>query len=105
MITDPPPTSSTTLSIFHFFYIRKSARKILSLTKKFIRYSKKKETEVELLIHFCLQMKKLRPPISRNTVLQNIADRQKLAIEKTVSSLHEDLQYDYNIQLDDLTEL
>ena len=30
-----------------YYYIRKSVRKILSQIKKFIRYSKKKETEVE----------------------------------------------------------
>ena len=44
-----------------FFYIRKSVRKILRLTKKYIRYSKKKETEVELLIHFCKELKKISP--------------------------------------------
>ena len=38
-----------------FFYIRKSVRKILTLTKKYIRYSKKKETEIQLLLHFCIQ--------------------------------------------------
>ena len=33
-----------------YFYIKKSVRKILRNTKKYIRYSQKKETEVELLI-------------------------------------------------------
>ncbi|HBS11973.1 MAG TPA: hypothetical protein DEO36_05420, partial [Flavobacteriaceae bacterium] len=36
-----------------YFYIKKSVRKILRIIKKYIRYSKKKETEVELLLHFC----------------------------------------------------
>ena len=40
-----------------FFYIRKSVRKILRITKKQIRYSKKKDTEVELLLHFCKELK------------------------------------------------
>jgi len=44
-----------------FFYIRKSVRKILKLTKKHIRYSKIKETEVELLLHFCKELKKVSP--------------------------------------------
>ena len=42
-----------------FFYIKKSVRKILKEVKKFIRYSQKKETEVELLIHFGLPSKEI----------------------------------------------
>ena len=44
-----------------YFYIRKSVRKILTLTKKFIRYSKKTETEVELLLYFCTKLKNFKP--------------------------------------------
>ena len=36
-----------------FFYIKKSIRKILRNIKKYVRYSQKKQTEVELLIYFC----------------------------------------------------
>lgn len=82
-----------------FFYIRKSVRKILSLTKKYIRYSKKKETEVELLLHFCKKLKSFTPSISRSPRLTNVYLRQISLIEKAMSSLHEDLQYDYQIEL------
>ena len=40
-----------------YFYIRKSFRKILALIKKYIRYSKKKETEAELLIYYCKRLR------------------------------------------------
>ena len=43
-----------------FFYIKKSVRKILRNTKKYIRYSLNKETEVELLLYFCKKLKKYR---------------------------------------------
>ena len=49
------------INIKSYFYIRKSVRKILTLTKKYIRYSKKKETEVELLLHFCFRLKEFKP--------------------------------------------
>ena len=87
-----------------FFYIRKSVRKILTLTKKYIRYSKKKETEVQLLLHFCIQLKKMKPSISKSPRLQNVYDRQLLMIKKAISTLHEDLQYDYQLELDDLLD-
>jgi len=85
-----------------YYYIKKSVRKILRSLKKYIRYSKKKETEVELLIYFCAELKKMRPSITRNITLSNIYRKQIQIIKKTISSLHEDLQYDYNAELEEL---
>ena len=85
-----------------YFYIRKSVRKILRNVKKFIRYSQKKETEVELLLYFCEKLKDFKPSISRSTQLQNTFDRQLLLSKKIISTLHEDLQYDYNVMLEEL---
>ncbi len=87
-----------------YFYIKKSVRKILRNVKKFIRYSKKKETEVELLIHFCVQLKEIKPSIKYNVTLQNIFDRQIILIKKAISSLHEDLQFDYQLELNAMME-
>ena len=92
------------INIKSYFYIKKSVRKILRNVKKFIRYSKKKETEVELLIHFCIQLKELKPSIKYNVTLQNIFDRQIILIKKTIASLHEDLQFDYELELNTLME-
>jgi hypothetical protein len=83
--------------------MRKSVRKILKDVKKYIRYSQKKETEVELLLDFCRQIKALSPPISKDKTLQNIFDRQLTLVRKTIDTLHEDLQYDFNQQLEELT--
>jgi len=85
-----------------YFYIRKSVRKILRNVKKYIRYSLKKETEVELLLYFCEKLKHFKPTIKRSTQLQNMYDRQILLSKKIIASLHEDLQYDFNLMLEDL---
>lgn len=85
-----------------FFYIKKSTRKILRIIKKYIRFSKKKDTEVELLLHFCFKLKTMEPNINQNTILTNIYDRQIATIKKVVLSLHEDLQYDYGVELEKL---
>ena len=87
------------INLTSYYYIKKSVRKILRMVKKYIRYSKKKETEIQLLIHFCFQMKKLRPPMERSVALHNIYLRQVALVEKSISSLHEDLQYDYMLEL------
>ena len=87
-----------------FFYIRKSVRKILKLTKKHIRYSKIKETEVEKLLHFCKELKKVSPSISKSPRLLNVYNRQIILIKKAIATLHEDLQYDYQLEFDQLLD-
>ena len=42
----------------HLYFAKKSIRKILKITNKYIRYSGKKRTEVDLLIYFCTKLKK-----------------------------------------------
>ena len=48
----------------HIYFAKKSIRKILRSTNKFIRYSMKKQTEVELLLHFCRRLKDSSIPIA-----------------------------------------
>lgn len=84
----------------NYYFIKKTARKILRITKTYIRYSKKKETEVALLLHFCLELKKVRPSIKHNVTLQNLFNRQLNLIKKAIATLHEDLQYDYNLEVE-----
>ena len=86
----------------NFFYIRKSARKILTLIKKYIRYSKKKETEAELLIYYCLKLKNFSPSIKKSSRLLNVYQTQLRMIKKAVGTLHEDLQYDYQHEIENL---
>jgi hypothetical protein len=84
------------------YFIKKSIRKILRNTKKHIRYSGKKETEVELLIYFCSRMKSFNPPVLSNPAMKNLYERLILSIKKTIRSLHEDLQYDYTKEMEGL---
>ncbi|NOX46910.1 MAG: hypothetical protein GXO89_08025 [Chlorobi bacterium] len=86
----------------NIYFAKKSILKIVRTTNKFIRYSGRKETEVELLIHFCRCLKGSGIPMGNSVALRNIYIRQIQKIKKAVSSLHEDLQYDYNVELEEL---
>jgi len=86
----------------NYYYIKKSVRKILRNVKKYIRYSKQKETATELLLHFCTELKTNYPDMERSAAMQNIFTRQILLLQKTMTSLHEDLQYDYQQELNEL---
>ncbi len=85
-----------------YYFMKKSIRKILRAAKKYIRYSQNKETEVEILLYFCQCMKTFNPSIKKNRVLSNIYSRQIEYIRKAINKLHEDLQYDYGLELEEI---
>jgi len=86
----------------NYFFIKKGVRKILRTIKKYIRYSKRKDTEVELLIYFCKKMRAFNPTMTRSRVLVNIYKKQVEMIEKKLVKLEEDLQYDFGLELEKL---
>jgi uncharacterized FlaG/YvyC family protein len=86
----------------NLYLAKKSIRKILRTANKYIKYSGSKQTEVEILIHFCNKLRNTGISLSQNTVLGNIYIRQINKINNAVSSLHEDLQYDYAEEIKNL---
>jgi hypothetical protein len=86
----------------NIYFAKKSIRKIVRTTNKYIRYSGHKQTEVELLLHFCKSLKDSGIPMNKSIALSNIYIRQIQKIKKTISTLHEDLQYDYGVELESL---
>jgi len=83
------------VNLNHLYLAKKSIRKILRNTNKFIKYSGLKQTEVELLMHFCLKMKALGRTIKASNTLSNLYENQLRKIRLAIGKLHEDLQHDY----------
>jgi hypothetical protein len=83
----------------NIYFAKKSIRKILRTTSKYIKYSGSKQTEVELLLYFCKKLKDSDIPMHTSTALSNLYDRQIQKIEKALATMHEDLQYDYREEL------
>lgn len=83
------------LNASNVFFAKKTIRKALRSTNKYIKYSGAKQTEVELLLHFCKTMKDTGIPFHRYTVLNNLYQSQINKINKALAKLHEDLQYDF----------
>jgi len=90
------------INLSHLYFAKKSIRKILKTTNKYIRYSGHKQTEVELLIHFCTKFKKSGISIKSSNSLSNLYENQIRKIRLTIGALHEDLQHDY---LEEITAL
>ncbi len=86
----------------NFYLAKKTLRKILRLVNKYIKYVGSKQTEVELRIHFCLMLKSSGIRIHKNKVLTNMYMQQLKKIKAALTSLHEDIQYDFAKQVDEL---
>ena len=72
------------------------------MVTKNIKYSANKQTEVELLIFFCIEMRMLDLPFQDSKVLINLYNRQLLNIQKALSFLDEDLLFDYQSELEEI---
>ena len=81
------------------YFVKKTLRKILRFANKYTRYSGLAQVEIEVLIYFCTSMKELNVPITSNPVLLNIYLNQLKKISKALNGLHEDLQYDYQREI------
>jgi hypothetical protein len=90
------------LSAGNLYLVKKALRKILRNVSKYIRFSGIKQTETELLIYFAQKMKLAGYTNTKNVMLNNLFYQHCLKIEKSIISLHEDLQYDYKKDLESL---
>jgi hypothetical protein len=90
-------------TFLHTYIIKKTLRKIVKTITQQIKFAKNKKVDIELLIHFCNHMKE-NLLIQIEPVIDNIYLSQLKKIEKAQSMLHEDLQYDYKKQIEELQE-
>jgi hypothetical protein len=81
------------------YFVKKSLRKIIRIAAKYIRYSGSAAAEAELLLHFCMQTKSMSEAIKGNPVTIKIYQQQLKKIATAIATMHEDLQYDYQKQL------
>ena len=81
---------------------KKSLRKTLRTINRYIRYTGSRQVEAALLIYFSTKLKNAGIQLQKSMVLSNLYDQQLKKIKAALHSLHEDLQYDYQKDLDEL---
>ena len=86
----------------NLYLAKKSLRKILRTINKFIKYSGNKQTEIEMRIYYCSKLKSSGIEIVKSQVLTNLFENQIKKIESALSKFHEDLQFDYKNELEEL---
>ncbi len=93
----------TTVNKTQLYFAKKTIRKIVRTANRYIKYSNSKTTEPDILIHVCEKINELNINLLKNPSLNNIYLSQVKKIKKTVSSMHEDEQYDYLKMIEMLT--
>ena len=86
----------------NLYFVKKSLRKILRLITKYCKYIGDKASAAELHIYFCVKLKKSRIPYQKSQLLINMYEQQLKKIGTLISALHEDLQQDYLMELQDI---
>ena len=84
------------------YFIKKSLRKILRLVNRQIKYSEVKQTELELRIYFCAHVRRAKIHLIQSLVLANLYQQQLKKIDSVLGRLPEDLQFDYQQEIEQL---
>src|SRR5690349_1177432 len=86
----------------NIYYAKKSLRKILRIANKHIRYTGSKTAEAEILLHYAINFKALKLPLQKSMALKKVYEGLKKKIAAAIDTMHEDLQYDYLRELEEL---
>ncbi len=90
----------TEVNTSNIFFAKKTIRKINRYVQKHCKYAADTEVETQLLIHYIQEFKKMTLNISAHKILVNMLKSHTKKLHKAIAMLHEDLQYDYLIQID-----
>jgi hypothetical protein len=83
----------------NWYLTKKGLRKVLRTISKYSKYLEKKESEAELIIHFCKRVNEKGIMHRPNQALTNIYLQQLKKLDKLVDQVHEDLQFDYRREI------
>lgn len=90
------------LNTSNWYFLKKGLRKILRSLSKYSKFTNLKESEVELLLYFLKKMHQNGIVNNKNKAINNLYETQVVKTKKLIEMLHEDLQFDYKNQLEEL---
>jgi hypothetical protein len=88
----------------NWYLAKKGLRKILRSLSKYSKHISTKESEVEMLFHFCNNLKNSGIRYRSYKALSSLYDSQLKKLSGLVEQVHEDLRFDYKRQLESLMD-
>ena len=86
----------------NYHLAKKSAQSIRKKLNKNLKLTKNKADQAEAILYFCEHLKKYGYLDFRHPVIDNLYRMQLGKAQKLISSLHEDLQSDFNYRIEEL---
>jgi len=86
------------------YFIKKGLRDMLKNITRYSRYMGEKEPETELRLHFCRTMKQYGLASHKHQATMTIYTTQLDKIQSLITQLHEDLQYDFQKEMNELID-
>ena len=71
---------------------KKTIRKVIRWMNKVLRFTKVKDTEVEVRLHFCRVLRSSKTPIRSSKVVTNMYNGQLKKVRKVIEKFHPDIQ-------------
>ena len=93
-----------TVNTSHLYFAKKTVRKILRQINKQVRYSSSKQVEVELLLCFCELLQEKVSGFGKSPALFKLYLTQVKKLKVAIDGMHEDLQFDYQKELERIIE-
>ena len=88
------------LNLVSIYIAKKNIRRIIRIANRYIKYSEKESTLVTLLIYVCNKINESGLELNKSQALTNIYASLVKKINIAISSMHEDLQYDYKKEVE-----
>lgn len=84
------------------YYAKKSAQGIRRKLNKYLKFSKDKAVQVDLIVFFCEMLVEYGYLKHRHPVIENLYVMQVGKVERLLGQMHEDLQFDYQNKITEL---
>ena len=88
----------------NWYLAKKGLRKILRSIVKYSKHTATKESEVEMLLHFCQCLQSSGIRYRSYKALSSLYDSQLKKLNTLIEQVHEDLRFDYKKQLESLMD-
>lgn len=83
-------------------YAKKSAQAIRRKLNKYLKFTKDKPTQIDLISFFCEMLYEYGYLMYRHPVIENLYLLQVGKVERLIGQMHEDLQFDYRDKVREL---
>ncbi|WP_137403766.1 hypothetical protein [Echinicola rosea] len=102
MVEEELAESFEAANMDHAYFAKKSAQANRRKLNKYLKFTKDKTVQLELIAYFCKALISYKYLEFDHQVIQNLYDLQVSKIQKIVSTLHPDLQFDYQLLVEEV---